>query len=268
MNDAKSQLDAGNLSAAVESALSLVKANPTDVAARTFLFELSCFSGDWDRAEKQLDVIGHQDANAMIGSLIYRQNFKAERDRLKLFSEGLSPEFAAAQPAYISGLLSAVNRVREGSVAEAQELIDKVEETRPAFHCKVNGEEVSDFRDYNDLTMAVFEVIIKDNYVWLPFESVTSIEFTEPKTLRDLFWIHANVEMTNGTNGEMFFPALYAGSWQSGNDQVRLGRMTDWRAIGDDVFVGEGTKLYWMDGQDRSILDLRTIEFVREENTE
>ena len=82
MNDAKSQLDAGYLTAAVGSALNLVKANPTNETARTFLFELSCFSGDWDRAEKQLDVIGHQDTNAMVGSLIYRQNFKAERDRI------------------------------------------------------------------------------------------------------------------------------------------------------------------------------------------
>jgi len=81
MNDAKLQLDAGNLTGAVESALKLVKTNPTNETARTFLFELSCFSGDWDRAEKQLEVIGHEDAKAMIGALIYRQNFMAERDR-------------------------------------------------------------------------------------------------------------------------------------------------------------------------------------------
>ena len=79
MNDAKLKLDAGDLSGAVEAALRLVKTNPTDATARTFLFELFCFAGDWDRAEKQLDVIGHQDTDAMVGSLIYRSNFKAER---------------------------------------------------------------------------------------------------------------------------------------------------------------------------------------------
>ena len=42
---------------------------------------------------------------------------------------------------------------------------------------------------------------------------------------------------------------------------ARLGRMTEWRDTGDEVFIGEGTKLYWMDGRDRSILDIRTIEF-------
>jgi type VI secretion system protein ImpE len=261
MNDAKLQLDAGNLSGAVDAALRLVKTNPTDAAARTFLFELSCFAGDWDRAEKQLDVIGHQDTNAMIGSLIYRGNFKAERDRLKLFSDGLKPQFMTAVPSYIEDLLAANNRLREGNISEARNILDGVEENRPAFSCKVNGEGFSDFRDYNDLTMCVFEAIHKDAYVWLPFESIQKVEFFEPKTLRDLYWVQGKVELINGISGEVFFPALYSGSWKSENDQVRLGRATDWRDAGDDLFVGEGTKLFWMDGRDKSILDMRTIEF-------
>jgi Protein of avirulence locus involved in temperature-dependent protein secretion len=261
MNDAKSQLDAGNLGKAVESALNFVKTNPTNSSARTFLFELSCFSGDWDRAEKQLDVIGHQDANAMIGSVIFRQNFKAERDRMKYYSDGLKPEFMTVSYPYIDDLLTANNRVREGDTAEARKILDSVEENRPAFPCTVNGESFSDFRDYNDLTMCVFEVIHKDIYIWLPFERVQKIEFPKPKTLRDLYWPQAQVELRDGTNGEMFFPALYSGTWKSENDQVRLGRMTDWRDAGDDVFVGEGTKLFWMDGKDRSIFDIETIEF-------
>ena len=92
MNEAKKQLDAGNLDAAMEEALKTVKANPTDVAARTFLFELSCFAGNWDRAEKQLEVVGHQDVKAMIGAQIFKQNLGAERDRLRHFADGLMPE--------------------------------------------------------------------------------------------------------------------------------------------------------------------------------
>src|SRR5688500_7651838 len=261
MNDAKLQLDAGNLTGAVEAALRLVKTNPTNEVARTFLFELSCFSGDWDRAEKQLEVLGHQDTNAMIGSMIYRQNFKAERDRAKLFSDGLKPEFLGTEPPHIAGLFDAVNRVREGNAAEAQAAIDRVDEERPAYSCEVNGEGFSDFRDYNDLTMCVFEAIFKDNYVWLPFENVLSINFFKPKTLRDLYWIQAEVEMVNGLQGEMFFPGLYTGTWKNDNDQVRLGRMTDWREVGNEVFIGEGTKLFWMDGKDKSILDITSIKF-------
>ncbi len=268
MNEAKQHLDNGDLKGAIEAALAAVKAKPTDVAARTFLFELSCFSGDWERAEKQLDVIGHQDINAMIGSKIYQQNFKAERDRLKYFSDGQKPETLTGSPSHLADMLNANNRLREGSVLEARSLLDTVEENRPAFACVVNGEEISDFRDYNDLTSAVFEVIFKDAYIWLPFEYVEKIEFFKPKTLRDLYWIQANVELTNGTNGEMFFPALYAGSWKHENDAVRLGRMTDWRDLGEDLYVGEGLKLFWMDGRDRPILELESIEFKHEEEAD
>ncbi|MCY7376147.1 MAG: hypothetical protein LH472_09280, partial [Pyrinomonadaceae bacterium] len=236
MNEAKTQLDAGNLKGAVEAALNVVKKSPTDQAARTFLFELACFAGDWERAEKQLDVIGHQDTTAMIGALIFRQNLKAERDRLRLFSDSQKPEFLMPPPDYILGLLTANNRLREGNAAEAREILDKVEEERPAFACKINGTEAEDFRDYNDLTSCVFEVIVKDTYIWLPMEQVEKIEFIAPKSLRDLFWIQAKVETTNGTNGEMFFPALYANSFKSDNDQVRLGRMTDWKEAGEDIY--------------------------------
>jgi len=268
MNEAKAQLDAGNLNEAIEAALSAVKSKPTDTAARIFLFELACFAGDYDRAEKQLDVIGHQDMTAMIGSQIFRQNLKAERDRLRLFSDSQMPEFLMPPPKYVEDLFTANNRLREGNTDEARAILDKVEEDRPAFACKINGEDFEDFRDYNDSTCCVFETIVKEKYAWIPFEQVQKIEFTAPKTLRDLFWVQANVEMTNGTNGEMFIPALYANSWRSDNDQVRLGRMTDWRDAGSEILVGEGMRLFWFGGQDKGILELKEIEFNHQSNEE
>ena len=56
----------------------------------------------------------------MIGSLIYRGNFKAERDRMKFYADGLKPQFMTAIPSYVEDLLVAQNRVREGNIAEAQ----------------------------------------------------------------------------------------------------------------------------------------------------
>ena len=98
MNEAKAKLDSGDLDGAVQLALEAVKSKPADVTARTFLFELSCFSGDWERAGKQLDVIGQQDMNAMIGAQIYKQNFAAENDRISAFEEGMIPECLMPPP--------------------------------------------------------------------------------------------------------------------------------------------------------------------------
>jgi protein involved in temperature-dependent protein secretion len=62
----------------------------------------------------------------------------------------------------------------------------------------------------------------------------------------------------------MFIPSLYANSWKNSDDQIRLGRSVDWRELGDDIYIGEGSRLYTMDGKDRSILDIKTIEFNHE----
>lgn len=261
MKEAKIQLDSGNLDKAIEEALNAVKSKPTDVTARTFLFELSCFSGNWDRAEKQLDVIGQQDMNAMIGAQIYKQNLQAERDRLRHSEEGLMPECLMPPPAYVQKILVANNHIQEGRTGDARSVLDEVENERPAFSGKINGEEFNDFRDFNDLTSCVFETIVKGSYTWLPFEQVERIEFMETKTLRDYFWIQAEVEMINGTKGEMFFPALYANTWKSDNDQIRLGKASDWRDLGDDIYAGEGSRVFQFDGGHMPISDLRSIEF-------
>jgi len=264
MNDAKLKLDEGNLGEAITAAIDAVKRNPTNIPARTFLFELSMFSGEWDRAEKQLDTVGHQDANSAIGTLIFRQNFQNERERIKLFEHGTQPASITAMPKYVEELVQAVDLVRRGETASAREKIDKVEEDRPAFPVEVNGERYEDFRDYNDLTMCVFEAFVKDNYVWLPFESVVSVEFLERKSLRDIYWPQARVELVNGTNGEMFLPALYVNSWKSSDDQLRLGRSVDWRDVGDDLYLGEGARLFWADGKQLPSLDIKNITFIRD----
>lgn len=261
LSEAKAQLDEGNLSAAITAALGSVKANPAATSERTFLFELSCFSGDWDRADKQLDVLGHQESKSAMGSIIYRQALSAERDRTHFFEKGGRPETPGKPPEYVEELFAANDLIRKGELAAGRELLDKVEEDRPAFPCVVNGKEYPDLRDYNELTACVFEAIIKDSYVWIPFEDLVTLEFTDRVSLRDVFWRQVQFELKNGTNGEMFIPSLYVNSWKSSDDQVRLGRSVDWRDAGSDIFLGEGSRLYSLGDENLSIHDFKTLEF-------
>ena len=265
MEAAKLKLDESDLGGAIAAAIESVKKKPTDVATRTFLFELSCFSGDWDRADKQLDAIGHQDTKAGIGTLIYRQNLQSEKTRVNLFEHSTRPEFLGAIPSYVEDLLQAIDLVRRGEISSARELLDKVEDDRPACPVTLNDEDFDDFRDYNDLTMCVFEAFVKDSYIWLPMEQVVSIEFLERKSLRDIYWPQAKVELTNGTAGEMFLPSLYVNTWKNADDQIRLGRSVDWRDLGDEVYVGEGSRLFWAGGKDVPLLDVKTVFFKRDE---
>lgn len=263
MTQAKALFDAGQLEAAIGEITREVKAHPTDASRRTFLFELLCFAGEWDRAEKQLDALGHQDVKAEIGVQVYRNNIKAERERRRLFSDGLQPHFLLEPPAYIDWHLVAINRLREGKIAEAREALDRAEEARPAIPGTLNGKRFEDLRDWDDLVGPVLELIIRDQYTWLPLEQVRHIEIGAPKQARDLVWACARIQTSDGTVGEVYVPALYAGSSEHSSDQVRLGRMTDWKRLSDDLSVAVGLRLFLVDGEDRPLFDARSVEFYQ-----
>jgi len=244
MEEATRLFDAGQLGAAIQSISQEVKARPSDVQPRIFLFELLCFAGDFDRAERQLEAIGHQSASAELGVQVYLNNIKAERDRLKLFSDGLEPHFLIEPPSYVDLQLTAINRLREGNYSDARELLDRAEEERPALAGKLPGSQFSDFRDYDDRIGPVLELIVRDKYTWLPFEQINRLKIARPKQLRDLMWAPAQIEGADGTVGEVFVPALYVGSSKHENDQVKLGRMTDWTCVSEDLYLGAGLRLF------------------------
>jgi type VI secretion system protein ImpE len=259
--EARALFEAGKLDEAIEALTLAVKTNPSDTSHRTFLFELLCFAGQWDRAEKQLDVIGHQSAQADLGVQVYRNNIKAERERQRLFADGTAPHFLNEPPAYVDYLVEAVNKLQAGDAALARESLDHAEVERPAFSGKLNGAPFEDFRDYDDTIGPILELIVKDKYTWLPFEQVRRFEVAPPKSLRDLIWAQVRIVALDGTIGEVYMPALYSGSSKSENVQVRLGRMTDWVDMGGDVYRAVGLRLFLVDDVDQPVFAATTVEF-------
>jgi type VI secretion system protein ImpE len=262
MNEAKELLAAGRIDEAIEELLRHVKANPSDDAARTFLFELSCLTGAWERAERQLDVIGHQSTKAQLGVMVYRANINAERERQRVFKEGVQPHFLREPPAYIDLHIEAFRQLNAGQTAEARATLDRAEEERPAIAGNLKGQAFADFRDYDDFVAPVLELIVKDRYVWLPLEQIKSIQMSPPKQLRDMIWTSARIEASDGTIGEVYMPTLYFGSNAAENGQVRLGRMTDWKQITDNLSMAQGLRLFLVDGEDKTLFEASPIEFA------
>ena len=268
MNEAKELLAAAQLDEAIAALLRQVKANPSDSASRTFLFELSCLSGDWDRAERQLDVIGQQSAEAQLGVMVYRANINAERERRRVFAEGTQPHFLREPPAYIDLCIEGLNQVNRGQMSEARTTLDRAEEERPAIAGTLGGKQFQDFRDYDDFIAPVVELIVKDKYVWLPFEQIKSIQISPPRQLRDMIWASARVEATDGTIGEVYMPSLYADTANSANDQLRLGRMTDSKQLGNELYRTLGLRLFLVDGEDKTLFEATPVEFSHSQQSE
>jgi type VI secretion system protein ImpE len=59
----------------------------------------------------------------------------------------------------------------------------------------------------------------------------------------------------------VFLPVLYPGSSEHPNDMVRLGRMTDWKAVGEGLALGIGQRLFLADDEERAMLEVREVAF-------
>lgn len=229
--DASALYKAGQLGPAIEALGIELRKQPTDTKRRTFLFELLCFAGEYDRAAKHLDVLAAAGPEAESGAMLYRAALHAQRTREDMFARGELP----AQ----SDLAS------------------------PAGIC--NGEAFQTLTDEDERIGANLEVFLAGSYTWIPFRYIESVELQAPTRLRDLLWARAILRTTKDFRlqdlGEVLLPTLAPMSWKHPDDAVRLGRTTVWQegAVGGSVPVGQ--KTFVADATDYAMLELRDVRF-------
>jgi type VI secretion system protein ImpE len=261
METARELFRAGQLAAAIDQQTLDVKSRPADVAARTFLFELLCFAGQYDRAEKQLDVIAHQSTEMEVGVEIYRQVLVAERARRAVFLEGRNPDFLTTPPDYVPLHLEAITQQRQHQPEKARALLETALDMHPALAGAADGVRFEEFEDADLFLSPFLELIVNDKYAWLPFEQIRRIEISPPTQLRDLLWVRAKLEARGGDLGEVFLPVLYPGSAEHGLDTIKIGRQTDWLEAGAGLTRGAGLRLFAIDGKDKVMLEIAEVSF-------
>ncbi len=224
---------AGKLEEAIELLGVGLRSNPADAQRRTFLFELLCFAGAHDRAEKQLDVLAGGNPQAGMGALLYRAALHAERTRQEMFLNGQFPQ-GGPMPHRVAGTL--------------------------------NGRPFQELVDADPRVGARLEVFAAGQYLWIAFEHIATVRLAPPKRLRDLLWSPAVVRTGPGFQGielgEVLLPALAPLSWQHAEVAVRLGRVTEWTELEDRTAVPLGQKLLLVDGEEFPILELRELDIT------
>lgn len=227
---ARALYEQGRLDEAVEVLGQELRDDPTDVRKRTFLFELLCFAGDRDRAEKQLDVLARGGQDAEMGALLYRAALHADGEREQKFRDEDFP---------------------------------RGEEGPPPVRGTLNGDAFDSLEDADPRIGARLEVFAGGQYTWLPLEHVSSLQVEEPKRLRDLLWVPARVqagpELESLELGEVLLPVLSPLTGESSEDAIRLGRVTDWAETSDGLPYPVGQKLFLVDGEAVPILEIREL---------
>jgi len=251
--EATELFQAGKLSEAIAAQTAAVKANPADQSKRLFLFELLAFAGDLDRARRQLDALNYEEVELQAAAADYQRLLDAEKTRQQFFRDGGQPKFLTkSPPEHVRLRLEGLAHLRAGRPAEAAESLAQAAEASPPVAGRLNERPFDDLRDCDDLFGSVLEVFAQGNYFWVPLETVESISLVAPRFPRDLLWVKARLD-TEGETGQVFLPALYPGSHEHADEQVKLGRMTDWTSDEQGPVIGRGLRMF-LAGEDTSTL--------------
>lgn len=226
---------AGKLDEAIAALSEELRRDPTDTKRRTFLFELLCFAGNYERAGKQLEILGQGHPNAEMGAAFYRGLLQATLTRQDVYLNRKNAPINGASTAAAKGGL-------------------------------LNGAPFETLEDADSRIGANLEVYAAGTYLLIPFALLQSVECESPRRLRDLLWIPAVLRTSPAYQerdlGETLLPALTPFAAANPSDSVRLGRETVWETIegGDTVPVGQ--KIFLMNGEEIPILELRKVEFL------
>jgi type VI secretion system protein ImpE len=264
MPNARELFDAGRLADAVQELNQAVKARPSDGGLRIFLFELLCFQGALDRAAKQLDVIAAQSGNAGVelAVQVYRSLLAAEDVRRAVFHGDALPKFITPPRPHVERYLLLLKKMRSASQEEIGAMLEQAEEESPSIAGERGGQPFSSFRDADDRVAAVLEVFHEGEYLWVPFDQITRVDITPPKKLRELMWVQARLQVGNQPTGDVFIPTRYTDSHLHPNDNVKLGRLTEWEALHDRMVTGMGQRVFLVDGEEVALLDLGGASFA------
>ncbi|QDV32774.1 type VI secretion system accessory protein TagJ [Tautonia plasticadhaerens] len=260
---AKHLLEDGRLGAAIDRLTADLKDRPDDAEGRIFLFELLGFAGQWDRASKHLDVLGATvaDPQAAVGAGLYARLLESERQRSRLFKEGVRPRFALEPTEEVLLHLQAVEALRQGRPEEARSALDQAAERHRPSPGRSPSAPFDDIRDADDLLGPVLEVFAPAGYCWVPWQHVQFLEVSTPTRLRDLIWLPARLATFDGQLGEVHLPNLYHASSSSEDELIRLGRRTDWEELPGGIVRGLGQKVFLVGEADRTLAELAELHF-------
>lgn len=254
---------AGNLIDAIAATTETVRSKPTDVKARSLLSELLCFSGEFERADKQLDAALQTDPQTMTGVMLLRHLIRSELSRREAFRQGRVPEFLAMPTAAQTKRLEALLCLRTGQFADAGRLAEEAAGLDPELKGEVNGTAFSEFRDLDDLLGPTLEVYTATGkYYWIGFEQIVSLEFSAVTHLSDMLWRAAAIETVGDVSGRVHVPALYEGSEKSTDQRIRIGRATEWLQAGPSAPTqGAGQREFLVNDEVMSIMEISKLSF-------
>lgn len=255
-------LRSGDVAGALEGCKQDVRKAPRDPRLRTFLFQLFCITGEWDRALTQLQVVRDLDAKAEAMATTYQAAIRCEILREKIFRGERTPTVFGDPGEWVPLLIEASRLLAQGQREQAARLRDRAFEAAPAEPATVNDARAEWLADADPRLGPMVEAVVEGRYMWVPYSRVKHLNVEPPADLRDQVWMPARFTWTNDGEAVALIPTRYPGSATSADPLIQLARKTEWVELDEDWTVPVGQRMLATDAGETALMDLRTVSML------
>ena len=249
----------GNVKDALKSLTESVRDDPANLDYRIFLFQLLAIDGQYERALNQLNVTGEMDAKTLMMVQTYREVLQCEVYREAVFKGEHTPLIFGDPQPWVAPMLQSLKLAAGGKHDKAQQLRDDAYDLIPAVSGSIDGEAFEWIAAADSRIGPFLEAIINGKYFWVPMSCIKAVHFHKTEDLRDLVWLPAEFTWANDGQAVGFVPVRYVNG-EVEEDDIKLSRLTQWQQISENVYHGQGQRLFATDAGDYSLLDITDIQ--------
>lgn len=257
MKQLQALIKQGELIAATERAMKLLRDDPANADVRAVYIELLCIQGALEKADQQLDMMVRQHPDFLVGAVNLRQLIRAASARHDFYNGGMTATLFGEPDAMFEALLSLRLALKEQDTDAAVKAANTLEDLRGAVALDINGETAADVRDLDDSLAGYLELFGTDGQYYLAkFSEIDSLQLKKPESLLDTVWRRAEIVIKDGPQGEVFVPVTYVDSLKVSE---RLGKDTNWQQHHEQLVTGAGQKMLLVGDEALTLTEVRQL---------
>ncbi|MRT09238.1 protein of avirulence locus ImpE [Pantoea agglomerans] len=250
-----------------------IQANPANADLRAAFVQLLCLSGNWSRAQAQLQSWLALSPQAQPTVNLLQQAIAGELQRDAMLRGEADPVLPGSAWHWCDTLLAALQAEVAGDVVRGSTLRAEAIELAAANPGTATQQDqptaFSWLMDGDSRFGPVCEVISQGRYYWIPFAAIREMQFQAPASVTDLVWRHTCVQLVDGSEQVCQIPARYP-LLAASDERFLRASVTEWQPLGEDPdqFIGQGQKMWLSDSAEFSLLSLQQVAFDNVESAD
>lgn len=257
-------LKQNNLADALADLKKSVASAPSDAGKRWFLFQLFCFSSEYERAQEQLKLAAQLDDAYQSAFLIYSRVAASELFRRKVISAEETPLILGEPEEWMAKLFEANRMLNQKNLKAATQLRKEVYELQTAFSGECNDISFEWISDQDSRFAGNLECFLNGKYYWLPLSQIKELKLTvegQGRSYIDLLYPQAKLVLRTEAELDVILFARYPGNYSPESSGLAMNRLTEWEDLNDYNILGRGQRMLCADSGDFPLLELTKLSF-------